>query len=118
MSIAKVLVIDDEQPILSMMEDILELLEVEMDGVETGNEALEKIKSGGYDLIICDLNLPDMDGKEFFVKAMEYEPGIKGKFVFSTGMNMDADMKSYCEQHSIRFLGKPFRIEDIQKLIQ
>lgn len=116
MNVSKVLIIDDEQPIISMMEDIMELFEIEMDGAESGKEALELLSQNDYDYIICDMNLPDMDGKEFYKKAVELKPSIKGSFAFSTGYSQDPEIKSFCEEHQIDFLAKPFRVEDIQNL--
>lgn len=117
MPIEKVLVIDDEEPIRTMMEDILDLFDVRMVGAETGEEALEILEKEDFDFIICDLNLPDMDGKEFFRLSVERKPEVGGKFAFSTGFAQDPDLQRFCENHKIQFLSKPFRVEDIQRLL-
>ncbi len=118
MKVSKVLVIDDETPIISMMQDILELFEIEMDGVGTGEEALKLLQENDYDYVICDLNLPDMDGREFYKKAVELKDKVKNAFAFSTGYAQDGDMKRFCDENGIKFLAKPFRLEDIQALFQ
>ncbi|MCK5075665.1 MAG: response regulator [Calditrichia bacterium] len=114
----KILVIDDENAILLMMNDILEILGYEMDGVMTVREGLEKVVQDTYDFIICDLSLPDSDGREFFKNAILKKPEIKGKVVFSSGYLQEGELQEFCEINQIKFLSKPFKVEDIQAVLK
>ncbi len=113
----KILVIDDEQPILMMLEDILDLLGFEMVGAVNAAEAMEKIKEHEYKYIVCDLSLPDSDGRTLYTKIAESYPQFSDRFIFSSGHLQDSDLLEFCEGRNIKFLGKPFKIEDIQKLL-
>lgn len=61
---AKILVIDDERAIRRALREILEFEEFEVDEAENGREGLEKAKSETYDIIFCDIKMPELDGME------------------------------------------------------
>ncbi|MDX2360320.1 MAG: sigma-54 dependent transcriptional regulator [Crocinitomicaceae bacterium] len=60
----KILVIDDERAIRRALREILEFEEFEVDEAENGKIGLDKAKSGAYDIIFCDIKMPEMDGME------------------------------------------------------
>ena len=61
---AKILVIDDERAIRRALREILEFEDFEVDEAENGKEGLDKAKSESYDIIFCDIKMPEMDGME------------------------------------------------------
>ncbi|MEJ6583458.1 MAG: sigma-54 dependent transcriptional regulator [Crocinitomicaceae bacterium] len=61
---SKILIIDDERAIRRALREILEFEEFEVDEAENGKEGLDKAKSGSYDIIFCDIKMPEMDGME------------------------------------------------------
>ncbi len=61
---SKILVIDDERAIRRALREILEFEEFEVDEAENGKEGYDKAKSGTYDIIFCDIKMPEMDGME------------------------------------------------------
>ena len=65
---AKILVIDDEKSIRSTLRDILEYEKFLVDEAGDGMEGLEKIKKFRYDMILCDIKMPKMDGLEVLEK--------------------------------------------------
>lgn len=67
---ATILIIDDERSIRNTLSDILANENYEVDQAENGSEALEKIKHNIYDVILCDIKMPVMDGLEVLVKAL------------------------------------------------
>ena len=114
----KILVIDDENAILLMMDDILDILGFKMEGVMTAKEGLEKLEQEDFAYIICDLSLPDINGREFFNRAVIKKPDIKGKFVFASGYLNTGELKDFCDANEIAFLNKPFKIENIQEVLK
>ncbi|MCD4697949.1 MAG: sigma-54 dependent transcriptional regulator [Bacteroidales bacterium] len=68
---ANVLIIDDERAIRSTLSDILANEKYHVEEAENGELALEKIKDNKYDVILCDIKMPGMDGIEVLEKAME-----------------------------------------------
>ncbi len=61
---AKILIIDDERAIRRALREILEFENFQVDEAENGAEGLEKAKNALYDIIFCDIKMPQMDGME------------------------------------------------------
>jgi DNA-binding NtrC family response regulator len=71
---SKILVIDDERSIRNTLKDILEFEKYTVDLAEDGQKALEMLQSGDYDVILCDIKMPGMDGIEVLQKIEELKP--------------------------------------------
>ncbi len=61
---AKILIIDDERAIRRALREILEFEDFQVDEAENGVEGFEKAKNTLYDIIFCDIKMPQMDGME------------------------------------------------------
>lgn len=61
---ANILVIDDERAIRNTLKEILEYEKYSVEVAENGPEGLEKIKLNNFDIVLCDIKMPDMDGIE------------------------------------------------------
>lgn len=68
---AKILIIDDERSIRNTLRDILESEKYTIDDAEDGLIGLEKIKQNEYDVILCDIKMPRLDGMEVLTKTLE-----------------------------------------------
>ena len=73
-SMTKILVIDDERSIRSTLKEILGFEGHSIDVAENGISGLELIKSKDYDIVLCDIKMPEMDGIEVLRKIMEIKP--------------------------------------------
>jgi DNA-binding NtrC family response regulator len=69
---AKILIIDDEAAIRKVLKEILISYEYEVDEVADGVSGLELIHKTSYDVVLCDIKMPKMDGIEVLTKIMEY----------------------------------------------
>ena len=61
---SKILIVDDERAIRRALREILEFEGFEVDEAENGKQGLDKAKSETYDIIFCDIKMPEMDGME------------------------------------------------------
>jgi two-component system nitrogen regulation response regulator NtrX len=68
---AKILIIDDEKSIRYTLRDILEYEKYQVDEAKDGEEGLEMITKNDYDVVLCDIKMPKMDGLELLAKAAE-----------------------------------------------
>lgn len=68
---ARILIIDDEKSIRNTLRDILESEKYDIDDAEDGIIGLEKIKQNEYDVILCDIKMPRLDGMEVLSKTLE-----------------------------------------------
>ncbi|MEI6575076.1 MAG: sigma-54 dependent transcriptional regulator [Bacteroidota bacterium] len=67
---AKILIIDDERPIRAVLREILEYEKYEVEEAENGADGLELMKTGSFDVVLCDIKMPRMDGIEVLDKIL------------------------------------------------
>ena len=73
---ASILIIDDERAIRNVLKDILNNEGYKTDEAADGEEGLKKFSSTNFDLVICDIKMPKLDGLEFLQKATEINPDV------------------------------------------
>lgn len=71
---ASILVIDDERPIRTTLKDILEYEKFKVDEAEDGPTGLKLLDKNDYDIVLCDIKMPKMDGMEVLEKITEKHP--------------------------------------------
>lgn len=94
MTPAKILIIEDEQYLRELYTDILTEEGYSVDCAEDGTQGLDKIKLGGWDLVLLDIILPGIDGIEIMKQVRRYPPSnpIK-KVIFLTNLDKDKEME-------------------------
>ena len=115
---ARILVVDDEPKLARTLE--LGLGDrFEMVVCTRGEEALERLLSDPpYDLILCDLMMPEMSGMELFERVTAQRPELATRFVFMTGGAFTARARAFLHEHRARRLEKPFTLEAVERLIE
>ena len=73
---AIILIIDDERAIRKTLNEILGFEGYKIDEAADGEEGLKKFQSASYDLVLCDIKMPKMDGLEFLSKATAMNPDV------------------------------------------
>ena len=71
---SKILIIDDERAIRSTLKEILEYEKFEVDEAVDGAEGVKKAETGNFDVILCDIKMPKMDGMEVLNKLQQLVP--------------------------------------------
>lgn len=106
----KVLIIDDNEPVLTTIAEIIQGEEIEVDTASTGKEGLDLIEKNKYGLIISDIKLPDIDGFKIF-ESVRDDLGDT-KFVFMSGYaTLERHLKLIDQAYG--FLKKPFNVDEI-----
>lgn len=104
-----ILVVDDDEDLReSLVEQLALHEEFETSVAGTAKQGLERIKSGHVDLILLDIGLPDMDGREA-CKLMR-KSGFKGPIIMLTAQDSDSDTILGLESGANDYVTKPFRI--------
>lgn len=109
---AKILVIDDERSIRNTLKDILEYEKYDVDLAEDGIKALEKVKTAEYDIILCDIKMPGMDGIEVLEKLGEITPDTPVVMISGHG-NIDTAVDSI-KKGAFDYIEKPL---DLNRLL-
>jgi PAS domain S-box-containing protein len=81
-----------------------------------GGEALAKIRERHYDVIVCDLKMPKVDGMTFFREVSGKMPQISRRLIFMTGDVAGTDAERFLEASGCRWVAKPFRLKDLVQL--
>jgi CheY-like chemotaxis protein len=111
------LVVDDEDMIRSTAEAILEDLGYEVLLAEDGQKALSifQEQSGTVDLVLLDMLMPVMSGKDCFVAMKQFDPEVR--VVLSSGFTREEDLLEMQKLGLKGFLRKPYRVADLCQAI-
>ncbi len=83
-----------------------------------GHEALRILeRDGGFDVVLCDLQMPEMSGMELHAAVRERFPTLGDRFIFVTGGAFSSDARKFLEDSVASVIQKPFRLEDMLALI-
>jgi DNA-binding response OmpR family regulator len=105
----RVLLVDDDPTLREMLSEQLRLHEEFVTiAVETGAQALELAQADPFDIIILDVGLPDMDGRE--VCRLMRRSGVKSPVIMLTGADTDADTILGLDAGANDYIVKPFRL--------
>ncbi len=74
---AKILIIDDEKSIRSTLREILEYEKYEVDEAIDGQDGVDKLSKKKFDIALCDIKMPKLDGIEVLEKAQEIDPDLQ-----------------------------------------
>lgn len=110
-----ILVVEDEPDISNLLQAILNK-EGTVETAANGREALQKVQGKYYAAIISDVNMPVMNGIDFYKKAIELYTTIKKRFLFFTG-TFDYKIISYLNQNNLSYLLKPSPVKDIKDAV-
>jgi CheY-like chemotaxis protein len=113
---ATALVVEDEAALGTAVAEALADAGFRVDRAGDGQEALERVQSRPYDLIICDLKMPRLDGTAFYRTITASLPSLARRIVFVTGDVAGTDAGRFLEESGCRWLAKPFRLRDLLRV--
>lgn len=111
----KILVVDDEQVMRDLFTRVLKLKGYIVTTVESGKEAVERVKEEEFDTTFIDVVMPEMDGVETFKAIKEVNPKVHG--VMMTAFAVEDKIKEAMQEGAIDYLYKPFDIAEIMTVI-
>ena len=112
----KILVVDDEESLADMLATALRLAGYEVCSEPTGLDALRAIKNTSPDLVILDVNLPDIDG--FEVCRRIRNDGFRSPVIFLTARDSTDDLRTGFDGGGDDYLTKPFSLEELTLRIE
>lgn len=111
----KILVVDDEQVMRDLFTRVLKLKGYSVTTVDSGKEAVEKVKTEEFDIAFIDVVMPEMDGVETFRAIKKVNPKVH--VVMMTGFAVEDKIKEAMQNGAIDYLYKPFDIVEIMTVI-
>jgi two-component system cell cycle sensor histidine kinase/response regulator CckA len=110
---ASVLVVEDEAALGAAVAESLQDEGFVVERASDGIEALERVGRTYFDLIICDLKMPRLDGTQFYRELEAKRPEMAERVMFVTGDVAGTDAERFLEETGCRWLAKPFRLKDL-----
>jgi two-component system, NtrC family, response regulator AtoC len=111
----KVLVIDDDDPGRQVMDLLLRKAGYAVDTASTGNEGLEKLHSGNFNLVLVDLFLPDKSGIEILQEVRFFSPGIE--VIVITGHASPKTAVQAMKEGAFDYITKPVHFDELKIVI-
>ena len=114
----RILVVEDEPIIAGLLSDMLMADGHEVDAVNTGRAALERLAVQDYDLIVSDLRMPVLDGRGLYRELEANHPEMLRRILFVTGSALDPGNEEFLARTRVPWLAKPFSITELTRLTQ
>jgi len=108
----KILIIDDEKSIRNTLRDILTYEKFEVDEAADGAEGLKKVETQDYDVVLCDIKMPKMDGMELLAKILSAKPDVPVVMISGHG-TIDTAVEAL-KKGAYDFISKP---PDLNRLL-
>jgi len=113
----RVLVVDDEPHILHYMSATLESWGHTVEVASDGYYALERALAEPFDVIICDLRMPHLGGREMYHKLAHQDPHAAERVIFATGDTVRGDTLRFLESIGRPYLHKPFTLAELRRVL-
>ncbi len=104
---ARILIVDDEAEVAQLNGEILARRGYEVDVTSNVREALALLRGARYDLVVSDLNMPDLDGRGLYEAIVAEFPDLVARTAFVTGDTMGRSSQTFLEEARRPFLEKP-----------
>jgi len=111
--VPRILVLEDEPTVASLIADVLREEGMRVDVLLDGNQALQQADRESYDLAICDLKMPGMDGQRFYQTLLQRQNPLHEHVLFVTGDMVAPRTQEFLERHHLTHVAKPFRMEEL-----
>jgi CheY-like chemotaxis protein len=113
-----ILIVEDEAALAAAVTDALQDAGYVATHAADGEEALALVKRQSFDLVICDLKMPRLDGQQFHALLAGAAPELSKRVIFVTGDVAGTQAERFLEESGCRWLEKPFRLADLLKAVR
>ncbi|MBI2555722.1 MAG: response regulator, partial [Candidatus Rokubacteria bacterium] len=114
----RILVVDDEPEIAGVLAEMLAADGHLVETAANGALALDKLRERGYDLIVSDLRMPELDGPGLYRELERRDPRLLRRLIFVTGDVLNPETREFLERTSAPTVNKPFAMEEVRRVVQ
>ena len=115
--LSRILVVEDEPTVAQLIADVLQEEGHRVNGVLDSRHGLDLISRRSYDLIICDLRMPRLDGPSFFRALQRARNPMQHRILFITGDTLAPSTLRFLETNHLPYLAKPFLVEELKAAV-
>jgi two-component system NtrC family sensor kinase len=113
----QILIVDDEPEVAELIDDMLQYAGHRTMLAASGNEALTLLQQHGFDIILSDLQMPDLNGPALYARLQQQYPQMTGRIAFITGDALGARAGQFLQDSGCLYLEKPFTPAELATLI-
>jgi len=113
----RILVVEDEPTVARLIADVLGEEGYQVDTVLDSRQGLELTGRRAYDLVICDLRMPHLDGRSFYRELIRRGSSLEHALVFVTGDTLAPRTVEFLEESGMPYLAKPFLVEELRAIV-
>jgi two-component system NtrC family sensor kinase len=110
------LVVEDEAALATAVAEALGDAGFRVDRAGDGEEALARVRERAYDVIVCDLKMPRVDGVSFYRVLNAEAPAAAQRIIFMTGDVAGTEAERFLDESGCRWLAKPFRLSELLRV--
>ena len=111
--VKKILIVEDDQHIRKLLNILIRRDDVEIQEAVEGNEALTKVLAGGWDLVILDIMMPNVDGFSILKQMRENDATARIPVIVVTAKTEDKDLMKGYSMGANYYITKPFEPQDL-----
>jgi CheY-like chemotaxis protein len=114
----RILVIDDEKEVREAIAAALTLDGYDVQTAPDGREGSALLSRNRYDLIFCDLRMPEMDGRALYERMIQLDcQGVLRHMVFVTAVGRSQDYEPFLRAAGTQVLAKPFTLRQLREVV-
>ena len=110
----RILVVEDEPNVAQLIVDVLREEGHQVEAVLDSQEGLTLLSRSTYDLILCDLRMPRLDGPAFYDTLVRAGSAERQRIIFVTGDTLAPRALQFFEANNLPYLSKPFLVEELK----
>lgn len=114
----RVLLLEDDAPLATHLKLFLETAGYNVTVAKDGVEGLKHVMAADFDVVICDMLMPNLPGNMFYTAVERAKPALVKRFIFITGHDGDPKIANFLKQIRGLCLFKPFQMHQLTEYIE
>src|SRR3954464_7790745 len=117
LDIKNILLVDDDVDLAHALKDLLEARNFLVTTVSNGAEALREVMEMNFDVIVCDMMMPEMPGDMFYLAVQKTRPAMANRFLFITGHGDNPKVDAFLKRNEGLVIYKPVKTDELVRMI-
>jgi len=112
-----ILLVEDDRPVADTLALLLGVDRHRVDAAADGVEALERLQQGSYDVILCDVRMPRLDGPGLYARVLAECPELAPRIGFVTATYDEPTTQEFFARTGVPWIEKPAALDDLRRLL-